>query len=174
MEVTPLIHKLHKYKNTIFNILIVIVALIISNIIYKSQSKTFEILKLNNEKELKKNKVLNNIKRLDEAFLNYKNAINKKDVSLLINNISSIARDSGLVIDLLKPLTESAESIYINYPFELRMHANSYHEVGRFMSRLESDPDIYIVDSMVINLDPESQKGRLLVTLKFRTIIIPD
>ena len=174
MELTLLIHKLHKYKNTILNVLIIILALIISNIIYKGQAKTFETMKLNNEKELKKNKVLSNIKRLDEAFLTYKNAINKKNVSLLINNISNIARDSGLVIDLLKPFTEETESIYINYPFELRMRANSYHEVGRFMSSLESDPAIYIVDSMGINLDQENPKGRLLVTLKFRTIIIPD
>jgi len=174
MELTPLIHKLHKYKNIILNILVIVLALVISNFIYKNQAKAFEKIKLNNEKELKKNRVLNNIKRLDNAFLTYKKAINKKDVSLLINNISNIARESGLSIDLLKPLAENTESVYINYPFELKMRANSYHEVGRFMSKLESDPDIYIVDSMNIVLDPESQKGRLIVTLKFRTIIIPD
>lgn len=174
MELTLLLNKLNKYKNTILNILVFVVALIISNAIYKNQNKVLDTMRLNNEKELKKNKILSNVQRLDKSFSDYKKAVNKKDISSVINNISNIAKESGVLIDSLKPLPEKVESVYASYPFELRMRSRGYHEVGRFMSKLESSPDIYIVDNMALSLDPDSQKNRIAINLKFKTILVSN
>jgi len=174
MQIAQALHKLNKFKNVILNIGIVILALIIANVIYNNQTVTVDVLKRNKENELKKNKLLDNIKRVDGTFISYKETINSKDMSQIINNISNMAKESDITIDSLKPQAEKPDSIYINYPFEMKMHAKSYHAIGRFISKLESNPYIFIVDNMTILQDKESQSGRLFVSLKFRTIMIQN
>jgi len=150
-----------KYKNKILNINIalIIVALIIANNIYKRQTVTMALLKRNNDAEIKKNEVLENISQLEKKINSYKNALNKKDMTLVMNAVNNIAKELGIKIISFKPQNEKDYSVYVKYPFNLAIGIKDYHQLGRFVAKIENSADIYMVDSMNIRTLAEEQKG---------------
>jgi len=165
---------INKYKNKILNIAIVILALIIANNIYKSQNRTLESLKENKDIEMKKNTVLGDIDRLEGRINSYKNLFNKKDVSLIMNTIRGLAKDTNIKIISLRPQKEKDYPVYIKYSFDLVMNARDYHQIGKFISKIEGSPDIYMIDNINIRPLTESQTAqqtyKLTVELTLSTV----
>ena len=147
-----------KYGNQIVNILIIVLALIIAYNIYKGQSKDIELLKAQKDGAIKKNAVLGEISKLEKEISSYKKTLGKRDASLLMNNINNIARESGIKIVSIRPEAERDYPVYIRYSFVLVINAENYHRVGKFISSLESSPDIYIVDSLNIKSSLERKE----------------
>lgn len=169
-----LIDFINIYKNKILNIAIVILALIIAYNIYKGQNRTLGSLKENKDIEIKKNAVLSDISQLEKKIISYKNLFNKKDISLVMNTINSIAKGTNIKIILIRPQRERDYPVYIKYSFDLVINAKDYHQVGKFISKIESSPDIYMIDSVNIKLLPESQLAeqiyKLTVELTLSTV----
>ncbi len=162
---------LNKYKKNTLNVIVIIAALIIAGNIYKGQSKTIALLKERKESEAKKNELLLGLSQLENKMSMYKDAIGKKDVSLIINTVSGIAKDTGVNIISLKPEDAQADSFYMRYPFVLDVQANNYHSIGKFISRLESSPDIYIVELLTIRAEAEdSAENKLNADIRLNTI----
>jgi|GEM_PF-1481593 len=170
------IQDISKYKNIILNLLIIIIALFISNNIYKGQNRTIEGIKQKSDAELKRNKVMASILRLDKTINAYQRSVNSKDMSLIISDISKLAQDSQVDIAYLKPSAEKAEAIYVNFPFELNVTAESFHNVAKFISSLESSSNIYIIDDLLIKkkTDTAASKWKTGVTaqIKLKTILV--
>lgn len=168
----------NKYKNKILNIIIIIFAVMVANNIYKVQNRITQSLKQNREAEIKKNELLDNIGQLEKKVNVYKNLLNKKDISLVMNTINNIARNSGVKIISIKPAGTSDYSVYVRYPFDLIITANSYHNIGTFISNIESYTDVYIIDS--INIRPVAEnieKGQIPkfnVDLKVSTVFFKE
>jgi len=157
-------------KNILANILILLVALFIAfNFIYKKQEKQLADLKAQKELEAKKNAVLENIVKLTEKVDAYKKLFPKKDASVAINTISDIARQQGLkIISIRPPSSEQQTPDYTKSSFDVSLGASSYHALGKFIARLESYQDVFIVDS--ISLSSQEPKKELNVNLKVSTI----
>jgi len=147
-----------KYKNTVINIAIIILALVIASNIYKKQVNDLDSLKQKKEEEIKKCGVLENISNLEKKINSYKNTIPAKDANLVINAISNIARDSGVKILSIKPVAEQRQPDYINIPFDLTVSAANYHIIGELINRLETYQDIYKVDSLEIRSDEKTNE----------------
>jgi hypothetical protein len=167
-----------KYKNKILNIAIIIVALIISQNIYKNQAKNTASLLGRKDEEIKKNAELEEISQLQDKFNAIKQAINNKDISLVPRTISSTAEYSAIRIVSLKPQREEPYPLYVKYPFDLVLVATDYHRLGKFISRIEDSADIYVVENINIRSIPEEQKQNkvdtLVAELRLSTILIKD
>lgn len=168
---------LNKYKNLILNIAIIICAFIIASNIYKAQDKEINRLKENKESEVKKNSILDSIKSSDKRLKGYKNFLNKKDISLSIDNIGAIAKDSNARITSIKPEAEQSFPLYIKHTFMMSVSISDYGTLGKFISKLESSRDVYMIESIGISSRLEGadkvMKG-LTVNLKVVTFLFKD
>lgn len=166
-----------RHKNKIVNIAVIIVALFFANNIYKTSIKSFDALKEDKEKEIERNRLLSNMGELNKRIVSYKNFLNQKDISLVINNIGDIAKDSGVKITLVRPEEEQLFPMYVRYSFNFGISVGDYKTLGNFISRLENSSDVYVVES--INIAPEftgedGELSGLNVNLKVSTFLFRD
>lgn len=151
-----------KIKKHILNIIVLLLAFIISFNIYKTQTKKVNSLRAQQKTEEKRNELLKSIKQLQAAFNSYKDTFEKKDVSLVITNIT---KDSDIKIISLKPGEEGDYSqIMTRYPLGLRIEAPSYHLLGKFISRIENDGKIHSVVEN-IKISPAGERMNIDLTL---------
>jgi len=143
----------NRYKNIVIDIAVVVVALMIASSIYKTRGKEFDAVRENKDKEMERNRLLDNMSQLDKKIKSYKSFLNKKDISMVINNISSLAKSSGVKINSVRPEAEQHYPNYIKYSFNCVISVKDYKTIGDFISKLESSSDVYMIDS--INLSPE-------------------
>lgn len=168
--------ELGKYKSNALNVLVICVSLIVAYNIYKNQSKNMQALKEKGELEVKKNEVLGKISQSEKVFNAYKNYLNKKDMSLLINTIGNLAKEANVKILAIKPIMEEKSPVYTRYPFDLTVGATDYHAIGRFISKIESHPDIYFVDRLTMRqkdvTGDAEQKYNLVADMTVTTIML--
>lgn len=167
----------NRYKNRILNGAIVVMAVIISFNIYKTQRIAIDSLKREKEKEMKKNDILSSVSQSDNRLKSYKDLLNKKNISLVIDNIANIAKDINVKIVSIRPAPEEAYTVYIKYTFNLTVNVNDYKAIGRFIGKLESSEDVYMIDLLTIS--PQfTEEGKvfkgLVLNLKISTFLYKD
>jgi len=167
---------LNKYKNSVFNVGIVLVAVFVAAKIYGFIESKKIATEETRVMEQKKNEVLGEISGLEGRLAMYKNYLNKKDLSASINTIGNIARESSAKIISVKPTPEESYTAYIGkYPFDLILEVDNYHSLGKFISRLESHPDVYAVE--VFSISPQRKKvgeeveSKLIVNVRVSTFL---
>ncbi len=169
---------IEKIKNNIFNILIIILALLFFRSIYKNNAKKVASLLDSRNAHTKKNELLASIDHSEKTVKKLKNIINNKSSSSILNNIGNFAKEFGLNIISLKPQTQITYANYSKEPVDLVISAGSYHVVGKFISRLENSTDLYVIESLKINRNPGAKKSdsldKLKVSLKLSTYFIKD
>ena len=139
-----------RYKNAIINIAVIIVALFISYKVYEGQQNNIDAI--NNKKgvELQKNTIIAEISRSEKKFTGYKQYLDKKDASSVIGTIGALAADSAVEINSIRPNAEENLPVYMKYPVFVGLKARDYHTLGKFIAKLESHPDVYIVKSLSV------------------------
>lgn len=161
------IGNLMQYRDKIVSIGVIVVALIIAQNIYKAQDQAVQGLLAEKEAQLKKNEILTFIQKDENTIKGYKDILNKKDASLLVNNINNSARENNVKIVSVEPENKQGHSpYYFTYPFELTVSANSYHDLGKFIASLENSDDIFIIDKVDISkIDYENNRisARLVI-----------
>lgn len=159
----------NKHKNLIFNIALVLGAVFIAyNFIYTGYLKKSASLKEQKQTEIKKNAVLDEISKLEKSINAYKKFLVRKDTSLVIATLSDIAKATGLEISSIRPETEQKFPTYTKVSFTLEMHADRYHALGEFIGKVESSPDIYIIED--INIKTAGREDKLFINLKVNKI----
>jgi len=175
MKLTSLTH-LNINKNIFINIAIILIALPIAINIHKFQLKNIKLLEEEKGIEIKKNEVLENIGQLEKIISSYKDYLNKKDISLVMNNLSNTAKGAGVNIISFRPHTPEDYPMYIKYSFDLVIGVDSYHALGKFISDLESSPDVYFVDKLTIRSTQKdrelAQTDTLIINLTLSTILL--
>ncbi len=162
-------------KNKVINIVIVLVAVVIAFKIYGKQQVEIANLKSTAELEAKKNGVLAEIGLLEKKLGSLKKTINSKDVSLVMNSVGAIAKDNGVKVVSFKPQSEKDFPVYTKYSFDLVVSASTYHKIGKFISVLESSPEIYMVESIsIINSAVEGENAKIDVQLMLSTVLMKD
>ncbi len=161
------------YKNKIIHTVIIISAVITASNLYKSQTRGIGSVREKKELEIKKIGVLGDINELTKLIKLYKDLVNKKDISSVINMLNRIANDSGINIVTVRPVKEQVYPLYVKYPFELIVSAKHFDNIGEFISKLESSPDVYIIDLAQIRPASAIETGstNLVMDLKLSTII---
>lgn len=153
------------------NIGLLIIAAMVAVNIYKSQLKQIEKLRQEQESEKTKTNLLEDIESLEQKLQAYKEILTPKDTSTIMNTINTLAQESGLKILSFRPGNEHSYQEHTAVPFYLEVNSPDYHSLGRFISKIESFRDVYIVESMNIRQDP--QTNALVVNMTLSTISIP-
>lgn len=147
---------LHKHRNTIPHLIIVVLAIIIASNIYKSQKLALAKIRAVNETELKKNRVLGSISKEKRKTDAYGRMLKKKDASAIIASLGAIAQETNVQIESIKPLGEQTYGDFLTLPFNISIRAPNYHVLGKFVSRIESYRDFYIIESLRVQLSKQA------------------
>ena len=156
---------LNKHKNKVVNIIIIIVALVITSKIYEQQIKQAQKLKQEINAEIIINAELAKISGLEGKINAYKKLLVNNDPNAAINVISAIAKELGIKIQGIKPLDAQNNPDYTKFLFQLSINVSSYHALGKFISNVENSADVYIVESLKITPNEVNPTKELSVNL---------
>lgn len=161
-----------KNKNMVLNILIIAIACFIAfNFVYKGQESSLKNLMAQKEAEQKKNVVLKSIGQIEKNFSDYKNLLPPRDASQTMNTINGLAGDAGLnVISFRTPKTEDKDQDYVKTIFEMSLGAPSFHALGKFISSLENNQEVLIVES--VDITSQEPGKELTVNVKVSSIAV--
>jgi Tfp pilus assembly protein PilO len=163
-----------RYKSKIANLLLIIIFVLISINIYKAQVKNMNSMKERKDVDAKQNKSLEDLSQLQKKIDGLIDFVNNKDISATITNFNNIAKESSIQIISIKPIGEQELPLYVKYPFELMVEATNYHKIGKFISKIESDPSIYAVEYLTMRPVYETQYGsvkKIDTSLKISTFL---
>ena len=163
---------LQKNKNAILNVAILVLALIISIKIYQNQDAQIAALKIQKQSEAENNIVFKNLTQLDNKINTYKRSFKIRNSGEVMNTIGEIAKSSGLKIDSIRPLGDIAGDDYVRIPVSVAMKAKNFNQVGKFMSKLESHPAFFTVDSFRVG--PNSDGKGLALNFAVSAIRVAD
>lgn len=173
---------IERNKNKIINFCVIILALVIALQFYRSTNVQVSFLIQQQNNELEKNKVVEDIAILEKKAEAYKKVFVKKDLASIIDIISGIAKNTSVKILSVKPFAEEVLDNYFNSSFLITLNAPSYHALGDFISKIENHKDIYLVSEVRINsttanvdltapnVDSTVSNVDLSVSLKINTI----
>jgi len=163
-------------KDRIIIVAIIMITLFVANNIFKAGVSNIKSLKEKINAEIKKDTLINDIGKTEAIILTYKEEVNKKDISSVINTLGSIANKSGVKIIAVKPSRTEDFPVFSKHYFDLRCESDSYHSIGKFISNLESHRDVYFINTLSIKRAPISeskdQQSKFNVELTLNTVII--
>ncbi len=167
---------INKLKNRVLNIVVIVVFLVIAQKIYLANTKKLNELKETQANELKKNQVMQDISVKEKQFNAYKNFINSKDSSSIINTIGSLAKDASVKINSIRPQDVTSYTIYNKYRYDLVITAPGYHEIAVFIGNLEEAKALFTVDSFSVRniAGPEDESTQLQANLTVSTILLKE
>lgn len=142
---------------------IILAAAVLTLISYGVQARNIETMRARNSAEAKKNEALKEIAQSEKSIKLYKNIFSKKDASTVINAVNNIAKDSKVRVISIKPGNEENQPLYIKTPFTLVIEADAYHAIGKFISKIENQPEIYFIDAISIRHKKDSQLSNNLI-----------
>jgi Tfp pilus assembly protein PilO len=169
---------LTKYRNTAFNIALVVVALIVARAIYSNQYKKVVDLRRNISLESQKNELFGELNTVEKKLAAYRQVYTRKEASSIINDITQAARDSGVRIISIRPGEEQKQLGYSELSIDLNLGASDYHSLAKFISSLENSAYLYLVKSFSVRpqvMTPEiakSKQDRLLVQTTISTTMV--
>ncbi|MDD2679838.1 MAG: hypothetical protein PHO03_03430 [Candidatus Omnitrophica bacterium] len=160
-----------KYKNKVVNVVLVILFLIFAANIYKGSLNRAGSLRAKISEENKKSGELEKINQLENKITVYKRLLSRKEASLVMDNISGIAKGAGVEVLSVKPPQKELRGVdYTKDIFEVNLNAPSYDALAGFISGIESSINVYTVDSIVINYKPGTGKKGLTANVKISSI----
>lgn len=142
------ISDIKQYRNQLGNILVIVLSVIIGSAIYKNQAKIAVSLKGQEQEAVQANELLSQISASESTLNLYKNVLGKGEVSVLINEINSIAKEVPVKVLSIKPGDESSLPSYAKQKFEVTVTAQDYHYLGKFISGLENSSEVFIIDDL--------------------------
>lgn len=162
-------------KNLIVNIGIVVIALFIAWHLHNSANSQINNLVQQQESELEKNKVAQDIAALEQKSEKYKNTFVKKDLAEIMDILTGITKNTQVRILSVKPVAEEATENYRISSFLITLKATNFHALAEFISRVESYKDIYLINEVGISSTAVQPSGPgdntdLAVTLKINTV----
>lgn len=175
MRQIDLIPFLNSSKGKILHIILILFSLRIAHTIYGKSVKSLASLTEEKEIELKKNETLKDIQNTQKKVDGLMQMINKKDVTLIMDKLGDIAKESFVKIVMLKLNPEKDFPAYTQHSFILTVDANNYHDIGKFITKIESQSDMYQVESCSIKTGAQrldNSQTKLTMELKITTILI--
>ncbi|MBM3249839.1 MAG: hypothetical protein FJZ09_03205 [Candidatus Omnitrophica bacterium] len=163
----------NKNKNLVLNVVVLLVAGFVAFNIYQDQLNQKKRLEAKIAQEEEKNQKLNNLGHLEGRLNSYRSLLKRQDASAAMNTLTNIAKASGVKLASIRPENEQRMPEYIKMPFSMTLVSSSFHNLGRFIARIESYRDIvFVVDSLETR--SEDQAKELTVGLVVSSIAFAD
>jgi type IV pilus assembly protein PilO len=128
------------------------------------ESKQQELIKLN-AKHSEQVRVLANLENFRQELrgmqVQFEEALkqlpNSSEIPALLSNISGLAQESGLEIQLFKPAPEIAKGFYADIPVAMEVKGN-YHDIGYFFYKVSCLDRIVNIEN--ISMKPVQKKSK--------------
>jgi Tfp pilus assembly protein PilO len=163
---------INKIKANAITLVALITAIIVSFTAYQAKEKEIQIVRSQKAVEEQKNAVLEEIGLFEKKLEKLKKGVNSKEPEIAMDKIGDLAKVSLVQVAKIIPLKEAVLGVYTKYPYELALSAKDYHQIGKFISALENSPDMYMVESLVINNNDASETDHISASLTVYTIMI--
>ncbi len=118
--------------------------------IYQKDKTALTALESQIDTEKSKNIALKSLEMVDKMSFKYKELINNKDIEKSVDVIQEMASRANVKIDSLNSKSEEYGDVFVSYPYALSLTAKNFHEIGKFLSLLESHSNIYIIRDLKI------------------------
>jgi len=166
---------LEKNKNMLINFAIIILAFFIAFRFYSQANSKVNLLMQQQERELKVNKAVEEVSALEKKGNAYKQVFVKKDLTSIMEMLAGVSKVTQTKIESVKPGTEDSASGYLSSTFLITLKAPSYHALGDFISRIESQKDVYLISEMKVvsnfsEAEVVADNIELTVSLRINTI----
>lgn len=171
---TGVVGLLKKHKDKLLSVGIALFFLVVTLNIYKDQTQKIQALTQSRDTEIKKNEILAKISKSEKVLTTQKSFFAKKDISSVIQTINGIAKEYNIKISGMKPNAEIRTTVYTKYPFELTITADTYHSVGKFISKIENHPDRYFIDRMVMRYTAVGKESGIAADITFSTMVFKN
>jgi Tfp pilus assembly protein PilO len=152
-NINDVLNELLKNRKIIINIGLFILTFIVSWQINTKFNKINTALKEQIILERRKNELVDRLINSEKKLLYYKDILKKKETPKIINSLTRLAQESGVKIVSIRPERAKEYAIYAKVPLRLSLHAENFHNIGKFISKLESLSDLY-------KIELRQQKGR--------------
>jgi len=164
------IEQIEKYKDKIISAVIIIVALVTAANIYKGGQANIKSLEVKISEEEKKNSEIEKIIRMEKKIASFKELLPRKEASLVMADISNIAKQAKVRVLTVRPDREELGADYIKDIFEVVVNAASYDDLGNFINTLETSANVYAVDGIDISVQSKGEKEELAVSLRISSV----
>jgi len=166
--------EIDKYKNTIINIAVVIVGLIIALNIYQGGLGRIKSMEAKISEEENKNRELEKISQLESKKNSYKELFSKQEANSVMADISKIAKAANVSVVSVKPLAKESSADYSKDIFEITVNASSYDNLAEFINAIESYNNVYIVEGLKISIQEGIAKKGLAANLLISSVTITN
>ena len=99
------------------------------------------------------------------------------EVAALLDQISTVERDVGVTVDMMRPEAEEPGDFYTKQTFQMRVFGE-FHDVARFLTRIASLSRILTPIDVSVDVfnDPRASTldAPVVVNFRFQTYVIPD
>ena len=99
------------------------------------------------------------------------------EVAALLDQISTVERDVGVTVDMMRPEAEEPGDFYTKQTFQMRVFGE-FHDLARFLTRIASLSRI--LTPIDVSVDPFNDPRAVdfdtpvVVNFRFQTYVIPD
>ncbi len=99
------------------------------------------------------------------------------EVAALLDQISTVERDVGVTVDMMRPEAEEPGDFYTKQTFQMRVFGE-FHDLARFLTRIASLSRI--LTPIDVSVDPFNDPravdfdAPVVVNFRFQTYVLPD
>ena len=137
-------------KNLIIFVFVLILACLIGFGLYSVMLTRLNSVKSQIEQQKERNDVLGTIAMLDRRLQTHKErSLPLKDTTQLIDKLSLLAKEAIIEVETLNPMPTVERDYYVEVPVQIPIKC-SYHNLGRFLSLLESNEEFLWVKQLTI------------------------
>lgn len=164
------LEQMEKYKDKLISAAIITAALVIAFNIYQGNQASLKSLEAQISEEEKKNVEIEKIIRMDRKIASYKKLLLRRDASLVISDISEIAKQAKARVLTVRPEREESGPDYVKDIFEVAVNTDTYDDLAKFINAIETSNNIYAIEGIDISHQPRGEKVELAVSLRISSV----
>lgn len=164
----------YKAKTALFSfIMILLIVFIALKVIYQPGKQKIEEIVSLRKKEEERNKLLKEVDKYQRGLEKYRRRLSTNtDTSYFVNQISKLAKESGVEIVSIIPGTLKTERYYQKLDLSLLIKA-TYNQVGIFVSKLENSMEFISIEEVnILREKGLSTEGEIKAEVEIRTSLL--
>jgi len=162
---------IEKVKSKLATLIIIVITLVVLYNLYQNQNAQIDKYKEMQNIEIKKKSVLKNIQITQQELGAYKKLLTKVLEDTVISSLSEFAKSVNVEVASFKPEQKKTNKDYIEFPFTLLAKAKTYHDLAKFVSKIENYTQVLVITNAdITSLD--SRGSEITARLSLSNIVL--
>ena len=164
---------LFKRRDLMVFVILLCLGVVIGANFYSAQMRELSKIKTSISEEKKKNELIPKINKALNTLDAYKKRLQKKDASFFMNKVAGFGQESNIRINSLTPGSAQERDTFVKQPLALSAEA-TYHQLGKFISKIENSPEFLRVERMSVSTAGRSGEETEKIVLTLSNIYLKD